>query len=150
MMLAALGGAVGVGILAAGVTTASLEHPWPTPEGEAIAKAAALDPSLRVLTQESYADWLLWTFPSLRGKIAFDIRFELLGARGLKDVVHLEAAAGPTWDRPFRGYRLELWNREVKPELVGSLLAERGARVLSQHGHMYAILRPALAPRVTR
>jgi hypothetical protein len=150
MMLTALAGAVGVGILAAGVTRASLEHPWPTPEGKAIARATALDPTLRVLTEESYADWLLWTFPSLRGKIAFDIRFELLGARGLKDVVHLEAAAGPTWDRPFRSYRLELWNRKEKPELVGSLLAEHGARVLSQHGHMYAILRPALAPRVTR
>ena len=143
LMLAALGGAVGVGILVAGITRASLEQPWPTPEGKAIARAAALDPSLRVLTEEGYADWLLWRFPSLRGKIAFDIRFELLGARGLKEVVHLEAAAGPTWNRPFRGYRLELWNRKVKPELVASLLEEHGARVLSHHGHTYAILRPA-------
>ena len=144
------GGAVAVGVLAAGVTTARLEHPWPAAEGEAIARAAALDPSLRVVTQESYADWLLWTFPSLRGKIAFDIRFELLGARGLKDVVVMEGAAGPTWNRPFRGYRLELWNRELKPELVGALLAEPGARVLSHHGHEYAILRPARALPVTR
>jgi hypothetical protein len=150
LMLVALGGAIGIGVLAAGVTAAKLEHPWPTPEGAAIAKAAALDPSLRVVTQESYADWLLWTFPSLRGRIAFDIRFELLGARGLKDVVVMEDAAGPTWNRPFGGYRLELWNRELKPELVGALLAEPGARVLSRHGHMYAILRPAGAARVTR
>jgi hypothetical protein len=150
LMLFALAGAVAIGVLAAGVTTAKLEHPWPAPEGEAIARAAALDPSLRVVTQESYADWLLWTFPSLRGKIAFDIRFELLGARGLEDVVVMEGAAGPTWNRPFRGYRLELWNRELKPELVGALLAEPGARVLSQHGHEYAILRPAQALAVTR
>jgi hypothetical protein len=150
LVLFALAGAAAIGILAAGVTTAKLEHPWPTSEGEAVARAAALDPSLRVVTQESYADWLLWTFPSLRGKIAFDIRFELLGARGLKDVVVMEGAAGPTWNRPFAGYRLELWNRELKPELVGALLAERGARVLSHHGHSYAILRAPHAPQLTR
>ena len=140
-MLFALAGAIGIGVLAAGVTTAKLEHPWPQAEGAAIAKAAATDPSLRVLAQESYADWLLWRFPSLRGKIAFDIRFELLGDRGLKDVVGLEVAAGPTWNRPFAGYRLELWNRELKPELVAALLAEPGTRVLSHHDHVYAILR---------
>jgi hypothetical protein len=141
LMVLALAGAVGIGILAATVTTAKLEHPWPEAQGAAIARAAAADPSLRVVTQESYADWLLWTFPSLRGKIAFDIRFELLGDRGLKDVVKLEDAAGPTWNRPFAGYRLELWNRDLKPELVASLLAERGSRVLSHHGDIYAILR---------
>jgi hypothetical protein len=147
LMLIALGGAITIGVLAAGLTTAKLEHPWPHAEGEAISRAAAADPTLRVVTQESYADWLLWDFPSLRGKIAFDIRFELLGARGLKDIVVMEDAAGPTWNRPFAGYRLELWNRQLKPELVGALLTEPGVRVLSHHDHMYAILRPARATR---
>jgi hypothetical protein len=147
LMAFALAGAIGIGVLAATVTTAKLEHPWPDPEGRAIARAAAADPSLRVLTQEGYADWLLWTYPSLRGKIAFDIRFELLGASGLKDVVELEAAAGPNWNTPFAGYRLELWNRDLKPEVVSSLLAERGSRVLSHHGDIYAILRPPAGTR---
>ena len=147
LMLVALGGAIGIGVLAAGVTTSKLMHPWPHAEGAAIAQAAAADPTLRVVTQESYADWLLWEFPSLRGKIAFDIRFELLGARGLKDIVVMEDAAGPTWNRPFTGYRLELWNRQLKPELVGALLAEPGVRVLSHTDHTYAILRPSRAPR---
>jgi hypothetical protein len=141
LMVFALAGAIGIGILAATVTSRKLAHPWPEAQGAAIAKAAAADPSLRVVTQESYADWLLWAFPSLRGKIAFDIRFELLGDQGLKDVVTLQAAAGPAWNRPFAGYRLELWNRDLKPELVDALLAERGARVLSHHGDIYAILR---------
>jgi hypothetical protein len=148
LMLFALAGAIGIGVLAAGVTTAKLEHPWPRAEGAAIAKAAASDPSLRVVAQEGYADWLLWEFPSLRGKIAFDIRFELLGDRGLKDVVGLEVAAGPAWNRPFAGYRLELWNRELKPELVAALLAEPGTRVLSHHDHVYAILRASPARHV--
>ncbi len=120
------------------------------PRVAAIAKAAAADPSARVLTAEIYADWLLWNYPSLRGRIAFDIRFELLGARGLKDVVVLEDAAGPSWDRPFDGYRLELWNREAKPELVGALLAQPGVRVLSTHDHVYALLRPAAGAPITR
>ena len=147
LMLVALAGAIGIGVLAAGVTTSKLLHPWPHAEGAAIAQAAAADPTLRVVTQESYADWLLWEFPSLRGKIAFDIRFELLGARGLEDIVVMEDAAGPTWNRPFTGYRLELWNRQLKPELVGALLAEPGVRVLSHHDHTYAILRAAPVSR---
>jgi hypothetical protein len=149
LMLFALAGAIAIGVLAAGVTTAKLEQSWPDAEGTAIAKAAAADPSLRVVALEGYSDWLLWRYPSLRGKIAFDIRFELLGDRGLKDVVGLEVAAGPAWNRPFAGYRLELWNRALKPELVAALLAEPGTRVLSHHDHVYAILRASPARRVT-
>jgi hypothetical protein len=138
----ALAGAIAIGVLAAGVSSAKIAKPWPERPGAAIAKAAAADPSLRVLAQEGYADWLLWRFPSLRGRIAFDIRFELLGDRGLQNVVRLEAAAGPTWNRPFAGYRLELWNRESKPELVAALLAVPGAKVLAEQDDAYAILLP--------
>jgi hypothetical protein len=143
----ALAGALAVGVLAAGVSTAKIERIWPQAQGAAIAKAAAADPSLRVVAQEGYADWLLWRFPSLRGRIAFDIRFELLGDQGLEDVVHLEVAGGPSWNRPFVGYRLALWNRDTKPELVGALLAEHGAKVLSHADGAYAILRPPSATR---
>jgi hypothetical protein len=141
-----LAGAIGVGVVAAGLSTPSLERPWPTADAAVIARTAAANPSLRILSDPGYADWLLWSYPALRGRIAFDIRFELLGGKGLKQVVHLQDAAGPTWNRPFRGYRLALWSNQANPELVGSLRAEPGARVLSRDGNVYAILRPSVTP----
>jgi hypothetical protein len=143
LTVCALVGALGVGALAASTSSAKLAHDWPTVEGTAIAQAAAHDPSLDVVSQEGYADWLLWYHPALRGRIAFDIRFELLGAKGLSDLVHFEDAAGPTWNRPFRRYRLVLLDGTMKPELLASLRAEHGAQVLAHTDGVYAIERPA-------
>jgi hypothetical protein len=137
----ALVGALGVGALAAGLSSRSLESAWPQTEGNAIAAAAARDPGSKVVSDAGYADWLLWQHPELRGRIAFDVRFELLGDRGLKRLVHLQQAAGPAWNRPFAGYRLALWSRSANPELVASLLAEPGARVLAHADGVYAIQR---------
>jgi hypothetical protein len=138
----ALGGAIGVGALVANVSTASLERPWPTAEGTAIAAAAARDPSLRVISSEGYADWLLWQHPTLRGRIALDIRFELLGAKGLSELVHFQDAAGPSWNRPFRQYGLVLVNGASNPGLLASVRAEHGARVLAHTDGVWAIERP--------
>jgi len=142
LTVAALAGAIGVGALAAGISASRLEASWPRTEGDAIAAAAAKDPALRVLSDAGYADWLLWKHPALRGRIAFDVRFELLGDRGMKDTTRLEVAAGPDWNRPFARYRLALWRRASMPQLVASLLAERGTRVIARSHGVYAILRP--------
>ena len=139
LMALTIGGLVAIGALSAKVSTASLERPWPEAQGRAIAQAAATDPSLRVVSEAGYGDWLLWRFPELQGRIAFDIRFELLGARGPEDVAHFQGASGPTWKRPFAGYRLALWDADENPEVVQALRAERGSRVLASGDGAYAI-----------
>jgi hypothetical protein len=141
LTVAAIAGAIGVGVLAAGISDSRLVASWPRTEGNAIAAAAAKDPTLRILSDAGYADWLLWKHPALRGRIAFDVRFELLGERGLKDTAHLEVAAGPSWNRPFASYRLALWRRASMPQLVAALLAERGTRVIARSHDVYAMLR---------
>ena len=140
LVWAAVAGALGVGMLAGRLTAPMLEEPWPDAQGAAIARAAASDPSLRVVTAVGYSDWLLWRFPELRGRLAYDIRFELLGARKLEDVARFEDGAGRT---RFPAYRLTLWSREASPSAVRSLLAQPGVRVLSTDGTVYAFLRPA-------
>jgi hypothetical protein len=141
LAVVALAGALGVGALAAGISSSSLQRSWPQDQGDAIATAATRTPGLKVLADPGYADWLLWQHPELRGRIAFDVRFELLGTRGLKAVVHLEHAAGPTWAQPFAGYRLALWSHAANPELVDALRGAPGARVLARSGSVYAFLR---------
>lgn len=68
---------------------------WPAEAARTVAAAAARDPSLRVFAADRYSDWLLWSEPSLRGRIAYDIRFELLTSR------ELDALSAP-----LRGYGL--------------------------------------------
>ncbi|MDP9258273.1 MAG: hypothetical protein M3Q31_17235 [Actinomycetota bacterium] len=139
-------GAIGLALLASQVTTPALNDPWPAAQGATVARAAAADPSLRIVSDEAYSDWLVWRYPALRGRVAFDVRFELLGSKGITSVARFKEVAGLNWNRPFAGYRLALVDRAGSPRLVYALLAERGRRVLSRHEDVYAILRPP-APR---
>jgi hypothetical protein len=134
--------AIGVALLASQVTTPVLNDPWPAAPAAAIARAATADPSLRIVSDEAYSDWLVWRYPALRGRIAFDVRFELLGSKGITNVARFKEVAGLNWNRPFAGYRLALVDRAGSPRLAYALLAERGRRVLSRHEDVYAILRP--------
>ena len=135
-------GAIGLALLASQVTTPALNDPWPAAQAAAIARAATADPSLRIVSDEAYSDWLVWRYPALRGRIAFDVRFELLGSKGITNVARFKEVAGLNWNRPFAGYRLALVDRAGSPRLAFALLAERGRRVLSRHEDVYAILRP--------
>ena len=40
---------------------------------------------MRVYANEMYGDWLLLRRPQLRGRLAFDIRFELMSKKELQD-----------------------------------------------------------------
>jgi hypothetical protein len=55
--------------------TAWLLAPWPSAAAERAAAAAGAHGL--VLADERHADWLLWKHPELRGRIAYDVRFEL-------------------------------------------------------------------------
>jgi hypothetical protein len=142
LLVAVIAGGIGLGLLASRVSTPALDDPWPTAQGAAIAHAAMLDPSLRIVSDEAYSDWLVWHYPALRGRVAYDVRFELLGSKGIKNVARFKAVAGLSWNRPFAGYRLALVDRVASPQLVRALLAEHGRRVLAKHKGVYAILRP--------
>jgi hypothetical protein len=144
LALMVVAGALGVALLASRVSTPALNDPWPTAQAAAIAHAAKADPSLRIVSDEAYSDWLVWRYPALRGRVAYDVRFELLGAKGITSVARFKEVATLSWNRPFAGYRLALFDRAGSPQLVRALLAERGRRVLSRHEDVYAILRPAL------
>jgi hypothetical protein len=145
LVLSVVAGAIGLVFLASRVTTPALDDPWPTAQAAAIAHAATADPSLRIVSDEAYSDWLLWRYPALRGRIAYDVRFELLGPKGITGVARFKEVAGLSWNRPFAAYRLALVDRAGSPQLVRALLAERGRRVLSRHEDVYAILRPPAA-----
>ena len=52
------------------------EQEWPDEQVAAV-RAATRDPGMRLFATDGTADWLLWRLPDLRGRIAYDVRFEL-------------------------------------------------------------------------
>jgi hypothetical protein len=93
----------------------------------------------RVFADDSSADWLLWEVPSLRGRVAYDVRFELLTRPQISRLV--------TWDRLEPGWRRAIGAYPfviADPKHVSGLVATGGwKRVVSSS-------QVALAERVHR
>jgi hypothetical protein len=51
------------------------------------------------LSDDLHADWLLWERPELAGRVAYDVRFELLTRAQLARVVALERGGRPGFRR---------------------------------------------------
>jgi len=61
-------------------------------------------PDARVYADVHFSDWLLWHEPALAGRIAFDIRFELLTQRqlvALADVTQTPVSSSDDIVRPY-------------------------------------------------
>jgi hypothetical protein len=94
----------GLGVAAAGaiVACAVFAQPsgwfvrdWPAQAAADVAAVAAREPGAKVFADDEYADWLLWSQPSLRGRIAYDIRFELFTERQFRAVGRYRATNAP-------------------------------------------------------
>ena len=64
----------------------------------------ARTPGARVWADDRNADWLLWKLPRARGRIALDIRYELLSRRQFEDLVAYHDRSGERWRTAARGY----------------------------------------------
>jgi hypothetical protein len=111
----------------------------------AVRAAATADPTMRVFADQKSADWLLWRDPNLAGRVAFDVRFELLSSAVLRRLQRLYLAAGPDWKRAARGYRLLVLNEKDDPISSEEFLREAGRTVLYNDGTLVVIRRSASA-----
>ncbi len=92
---------VAVVVVVARRPQAWFEQKWP---GAAATEVAQQPRSTRVFASDRLADWLLWRVPSLRGRIAYDVRFELLDRRQLDPLLDFADQRGPDWTRITTGY----------------------------------------------
>jgi hypothetical protein len=92
------------GVIVFSSSPGSLERYWPRPAAERVAILAAHAPNERVFAAGNYADWLLWTQPSLRRRIAYDARFELLHAGEFRELTDYRDRKGNRWRRAASGY----------------------------------------------
>ena len=108
LRLSAAGAAVAVVAVASVATHGRswFERSYPPQAAEVVAAAAASDPALRIFANEEYADWLLFEKPQLAGRVAYDVRFELLPSARLQEVVDFRLEHGLDWQRAANGYGL--------------------------------------------
>jgi hypothetical protein len=75
---------------------ASYERPLRAEVARVVAREAERTGGL-VFADSVSADWLLWREPALRGRVAFDVRFELLTENELRRLGAFAERRGPAW-----------------------------------------------------
>ena len=102
---------------------------YPPAALQAVRSALAADPHARLLADDRTADWLLYELPQLRGRIAFDGRWEVLSRAQFQAARDYIKQAEPDPQRFERGYTLfvvdPFWNKKL-----GRAYAASGFRVL--------------------
>ena len=85
-------------------------------------------PDDRVFAPDRFSDWMLFKIPELRGRIAYDVRFELYDARVLRRPPGLRLRGRPDWKSFADGYRIVIVD-ETPQSHTADFLDEPGARV---------------------
>ena len=114
---------------------------YPIAAADAVAAAAAKDPTARIYSDVRFADWLLWTRPELAGRIAYDARFELLSSTELEQLYRLQNRLTPGWMAPVAGHRLVVLPRVQGAATARALLARAGTREIYRDGSVVILLR---------
>jgi hypothetical protein len=109
-----------------------------------IVRAGASSGRERVLASDTSADWLLWRVPSLRGRIGYDVRFELLTRRQVARLVAWSRLA-PGWQAATAGYSLVV----ADPRHVAALVATGKWRRLTASQHVDVAVRLAVRDKGT-
>jgi hypothetical protein len=117
-----------------------LETSWPQEVTAAVARATA-DPEVRVYPSDRHADWLLWKLPDLRGRIAYDVRFELYTEEQLDRIVSYDCECGADWKRAADGYRVIVVDERSEPSHTADFAAEPGSRVAYRDPRRAVIVR---------
>jgi hypothetical protein len=118
------------------IVIGALSHPgtwytrnFPAGAADAVARIAARDPGVRVFANERFADWLMLEHPELRGRTAFDGRFELLRTSELKRIVdfrlRVEGSRAAT-----RGYRVVVLDPKSEKKVAKAMLADPARRAV--------------------
>jgi hypothetical protein len=122
-----------VGVMALNILgrpLSSLTDPNDPAAAVAVVRAVERAPETRVFADVRFADWLIWEQPSLAGRIAYDIRFELLSHRQLAEIYAFNDPLGRSWRIASAGYPVLVLDRIDDAQAVHALARAPGVRVL--------------------
>jgi hypothetical protein len=132
-----------VGVIATVAVVAAKPSSWfernyPQAALAAVQRADAENPGVRVFADEQYGDWLLLRLPTLRGRLAFDIRFELFPKQRIIQLSNLRRQV-EGWHEVVAPYGLFVLKQGPDTLLAKDLLREPGARQLYR-GHGLVVI----------
>jgi hypothetical protein len=113
------------------------EEYWPREAVDAVQEE--LRPDDRVFAADRFSNWLLWNIPELRGRVAYDVRFELYDRAFFDRLAHYNGEAGD-WKSFADGYRIVVVD-ETRLSHTEDFLAEPGARTLFANDQFTIIAR---------
>jgi hypothetical protein len=115
------------------------EDYWPTEPITALEKE--LEPGDRVFAPDRFSDWLLWKIPELRGRVAYDVRFELYDPEFYDRLANYNSEVGD-WESFADGYRIVLVD-ETNRSHTADFLKQPGTRVIYRGEELTVIARPS-------
>ena len=91
---------------------------------------------------DRFSDWLLWKIPELRGRIAYDVRFEIYDKEFFDRLGDYNWEQGADWKSFADGYRIIVVD-ETNRSHTADFLKEPGARVIYRGDELTVIARPS-------
>jgi hypothetical protein len=117
------------------------ERPWPKRAASAAAEAARRsNVQAAIWPSDKYADWLLWKEPSLRGRLAWDVRFELLNAAEIHSIVVFKHER-PGWKTAIEPYPVLVLDRAETRAQARELVGDAGTAVIFQNDRIAVLAR---------
>jgi hypothetical protein len=95
------------------------------------------DPATKLWATDGTADWLLWRIPDLRGRLAYDVRFELYDKPTLDRIVQYGTRRGD-WKSLLDGYRVVVVDDRAH---LRTLRAEPGAKIVYRDDEIAVVVR---------
>jgi hypothetical protein len=123
-------------IVVAARGTGGLTGSFPAKGGDVVAKAAAARPGALVYSNERFADWLMFEHPELRGRLAFDARFELLTAPQLQRIFDWTNQITPHWRDAVTGSGVVVLDMSDEQALAKSLRQDSRYRQVYRDARM--------------
>jgi hypothetical protein len=134
-----------IGLVKAGTR---LDRVLPPAAAAAVASAAGAHGT--VLAYDSQADWLLWREPSLAGRVAYDVRFELLDRRELVELRGLlHGVVAASWRRCGASARVVTFAKPADAAAAAGVLA-RDARTVFSSPTFVVVEQPGADPGACR
>jgi hypothetical protein len=109
---------------------AQFERLQPRAAMQAAATYAASHPDARVLADDTSSSAILWKYPSLEGRVAFDARLEQFSRAQLEQWFRYMTVSGRDWQAATRGYSVLVVSRRDHAELANAVTALPGWHVL--------------------
>lgn len=114
------------------------EDYWPDEPVAAIRNE--LEPGDRVFIPDRFSDWMLFKIPELRGRIAYDVRFEIYDKAFFERLARYNNEAGDEWGSFADGFRIVVVDETIRSH-TDEFLAEPGTRVLYRNDELTVLVR---------